>query len=349
MRLWTIQLSSPLSCIPSSQMASAHLCNTNDDIKHVFVCGLHRSGTTVLAQKIGELKNCTAFGNTGALMDEGQHLQDIYPPDYVYGGVGKFGLAAHAHLTENSPLLTPTNVSRLRRAWETYWDRNKTIRIEKTPGNLLMSRFLQAAFPNSYFVVIKRHPVPVSLATQKWSRTPLHNLFEHWLRCHEIFDQDKKFLDNLYELSYEDYIENPKKHLEKIANFIGTELVGTGDEGAADVHNKKYFLRWAQMLKHSPFRSYYFSVARRYEKRFAEQGYSLTPLGADTAIPLSQDGVIGRGITTLLYLGADICCALWRTKLRFMNWIHRSVDGYCPPKVRAFLRNCKATLTRRNA
>jgi hypothetical protein len=330
-------------------MASAHLCNTSDDIKHVFVCGLHRSGTTVLAQKIGELKNCTAFENTGALMDEGQHLQDIYPPDYVYGGVGKFGLAVHAHLTENSPLLTPTNISRLRRAWETYWDRNKTIRIEKTPGNLLMSRFLQAAFPNSYFVVIKRHPVPVSLATQKWSRTPLHNLFEHWLRCHEMFDQDKKFLNNLYELSYEDYIENPKKHLEKIANFIGTELVGTWDEGAADVHNKKYFFRWAQMLKNSPFRSYYLSVARRYEKRFAEQGYSLTPLGADTAISLNEDGLIGRGIATLLYLGADIYCAPWHTKLRLMNWTHRSVDGYCPPKVRAFLRNCKATLTRRKA
>jgi hypothetical protein len=102
-----------------------------------------------------------------------------------------------------------------------------------------MSRFLQAAFPNSYFVVIKRHPAPVSLACQKWSRTPLHDLFEHWLRCHEIVDQDKKVLNKLYELSYEDYIENPKKQLEKIANFIGTELVGTGYEEAADVHKKK--------------------------------------------------------------------------------------------------------------
>jgi hypothetical protein len=89
----------------------------------------------------------------------------------------------------------------------------------------------------------------------------------------------------------------------------------------------------------TPFRSCYLSVARM-------QGYSLTPLGADTAISVNEDGVIACGITTPLYLGADICCAVWRMKLRLMNWIHRSVLGFCPPRVRTFLRNCKATLTR---
>src|SRR5215469_717736 len=192
-------------------------------VKYVFVCGLHRSGTTILAHNIGELENCTAFHHTGAKMDEGQHLQDVYLPDYVYGGVGKFGFAPQAHLTEKSPLLTETNVLRLRRSWEGYWDSHKTIRIEKTPGNLLMTRFLQAAFPATYFVVIKRHPVAVSLASQKWSRTPLHDLFDHWLRCHATFEEDKKYLDNVYELSYEDYIDHPQKHLAKIASFIGTE------------------------------------------------------------------------------------------------------------------------------
>src|SRR5215469_3324362 len=119
--------------------------DTQTQIKHVFVCGLHRSGTTILAQNVGELKNCTGFKNTGAIMDEGQHLQDVYAPDYLYGGVGKFGFAPEAHLTESSPLLTPENVSRLRHTWEKFWDADKRIRIEKTPSNLLMTRFLQAA------------------------------------------------------------------------------------------------------------------------------------------------------------------------------------------------------------
>jgi hypothetical protein len=49
--------------------------------KYVFVCGLQRSGTSVLARNIGRLQDCTSFKNTGALQDEGQYLQDVYQLD----------------------------------------------------------------------------------------------------------------------------------------------------------------------------------------------------------------------------------------------------------------------------
>jgi len=318
---------------------------SDHEVKYVFVGGLHRSGTTILAQKIGELKNCTAFENTGAIMDEGQHLQDVYLPDYIYGGVGKFGFAPEAHLTEDSPLLTPANVSRLRQSWEGYWDRNKTIRIEKTPGNLLMTRFLQAAFSNSYFVVIKRHPVAVSLASQKWSRTPLHSLFEHWLRCHEIFEQDKKYLRNLCELFYEDYIENPNQQLARVANFIGTEFPLSAAEGAGDVHNKQYFEQWAQMLQTSPFRSYYRSIGARYATRFAQHGYSLVPGRAEEVPSDTKD----MPLTSLLCLGADIWAAVWRVTMLLKAGFLQTARSCCPEKVRAIWRNREAHLARRNA
>jgi hypothetical protein len=304
---------------------------SNDhEMKYVFVCGLHRSGTTILAQKIGELKNCTAFENTGAIMDEGQHLQDIYLPDYVYGGVGKFGFASEAHLTEDSPLLTPGNISRLRQSWEGYWDRNKTIRIEKTPGNLLMTRFLQAAFPNSYFVVIERHPVAVSLASQKWSKTSLHRLFEHWLQCREIFEKDKRYLKNLCELSYESYIENPNQYLAKVASFIGTEF-SPALHIETDVHNKKYFERWAQMLQSSAFKSYYRALATKYENRFTEYGYSLVPVGMETTISTREEALL----TSALFCGADIYCSLWRVTMRLRAWLLKNARSLCPDKIRA--------------
>ncbi len=173
----------------------------NDNFKYVFVCGLHRSGTTALARDIAKFKDCTAFANTGVPMDEGQHLQDVYPRDYTSGGPGRFGFNPATHLTEASPLLTPENAAKILRSWEPYWDSDKTIRIEKTPGNLLMTRFLQAAFPPAYFVVIQRHPVAVSLATQKWSAGARpHNLFDHGLWCHKLFDEDKKHLARVYEI-----------------------------------------------------------------------------------------------------------------------------------------------------
>src|SRR5580658_514199 len=242
--------------------------------KYVFVGGHHRSGTSVLAFNIGLMNNCTAFENTGVGMDEGQFLQTVYPTDLAYGGVGFFALDQRAHLTERSNLLTAENVAKLKASWNAWWDRNKSICVEKTPANLIMTRFLQAAFENSCFIVIKRHPVAACLATQKWSRTSVQKLFEHWLRCYEIFEEDKPCLRNVYELTYEEYTENQARHHQQIAVFIGTEppmdVVTTTDS-----YNKKYFDRWQQMLTSGIGKKYYQFVAAKYEPRFAHHNYSL--------------------------------------------------------------------------
>ena len=59
--------------------------------RYVFVCGLARSGTSLLGRNIARLENCTGFKNTGAGSDEGQFLQDVYPIAAAYGGAGRFG------------------------------------------------------------------------------------------------------------------------------------------------------------------------------------------------------------------------------------------------------------------
>src|SRR6266576_678447 len=102
--------------------------------KYVFVCGLQRSGTSVLARNIGRLNHCTTFKNTGVLEDEGQYLQDVYPTDHECGGTGWYGFNPRAHLTEASPLLTPQNVARIHASWHSYWDKSKSICVEKTPN-----------------------------------------------------------------------------------------------------------------------------------------------------------------------------------------------------------------------
>lgn len=310
-----------------------------DQKKYVFVCGMPRSGTTIIAKEIARLPKCTGFENTGVIMDEGQYLQDVYPTEWACGGPGRFGFDSRSHLTENSRLLTPSNVARLRHSWEPYWDKNEPIRIEKTPGNLLKTRFLQAVFPNAYFIVIQRHPVAVSLATQKWSRTPLHDLFRHWVRCYEIFDEDKKRLEHLYELRYEDYVNHPDNHVEEIAKFIGTEYSGSVQKGVGKSYNKPYFDRWVYMLQSSRFSSYYRCVAGEYQPKFALHGYSLLPSDSQ------GDKFVRRSIARLLYMGADVYSPLWRADLWLRVHAHRIVDRYCPPRIRALLFPRRAKLS----
>ena len=45
-------------------------------------------------------------------------------------------------------------------------------------------------------------------------------MFEHWLHCHAIYQRDKKHLKHVYELRYEDYVENQAKYHEEIAAFL---------------------------------------------------------------------------------------------------------------------------------
>ncbi len=293
----------------------------NGRYKYVFVCGLHRSGTTVLGRNVARLENCTALENTPRFIDEGQLLQDVYRIDTEFGGAGRFGFHPRAHLTETSDLLTPENVARLRTSWHLYWDKSKTICVEKTPGNLLMTRFLQAGFPNSYFVVIRRHPIAVSMATQgmklpgiMWNVkiTSLHRLFEHWLRCHELFEEDKKHLKHLYEFTYEDYIDNPAKCHQEIAAFIGTGDSEVGNAEITGSYNKKYFDRWSKLLTRSFFKRYYQYIARKYEPRFVKYGYSLTKgLGIDEEV-LRGHGKTSAALGALYCLGADACAILRR-------------------------------------
>jgi len=308
--------------------------------KYVFVCGLQRSGTSVLARNIGRLRNCTAFRNTGVLQDEGQYLQDVYATDHACGGTGRFGFNPRAHLTETSDLLTPENLVRLKASWERYWDPAKSIRIEKTPKNLLMTRFLQAAFPNSYFVVIKRHPVAVSMANQRWkvSMASLRMGFEHWLHCYGLYEEDKKHIGRLYELRYEDYINDPSRYHREIAEFIGAEVFEDEMEELAGAHNKKYFDRWRKLVTDSPFRQYYRYLARKYESSLELHGYSLTKIPG-TDHQLIPEGEGASALVGELYCRvADMHAFGWRLATRTAGLTRRTLRRMLPASVKKKLK-----------
>jgi hypothetical protein len=204
-----------------------------------------------------------------------------------------------------------------------------------------MTRFLQAAFPNSYFVVIKRHPVAVSMANQRWKKSmaSLRMGFEHWLHCYGIYEQDKKHIKRLYELRYEDYINNPSRYHREIAAFIGAEPSEDNMEELAGAHNKKYFDRWRKLATDSPFRGYYRYLARSYEPRLQLYGYSLINISGTKDPWLGKDERTSPLVGELYCRGADIHAFGWRLATRTAGMTRRLLRRLLPASMKTKLKS----------
>jgi hypothetical protein len=241
----------------------------------VFLAGLHRSGTTLLARLLAAHPEISGFSDTGVPADEGQHLQSVYPAAKVYGGPGRFGFAPESHLTEASPLASEKNGRKLFDEWSPHWDRSHPLLLEKSPPNLLKTRFLQALFPGSAFVVIVRHPIPVSIPTARWRGTRRYDrMFEHWLRCHALFEADRERLERVHVLTYEQLVQDPAGVLRGIFEFLGLDPIAPSEpvEGGA---NEKYFRQWRELKRDLRMRAFLDLVSLRYERRVRHYGYSL--------------------------------------------------------------------------
>jgi len=243
--------------------------------RFVFLAGLHRSGTTLLARLLAAHPQVSGFSGTGAPADEGQHLQTVYPSDHEYGRPGRFGFAPEMHLTEDSPLVSQENARKLFEEWSPHWDLSREFLLEKSPPNLLKTRFLQALYPDSSFVVIVRHPIPVSIPTAKWRGTRRYDrMFEHWLRCHALFEADREHLERVHVLQYEQMVRDPAMVLREVFEFLELDPIPPSEPVKTGA-NEKYFGRWRELKRDPRMRAYLDLVSLWYERRMRRYGYSL--------------------------------------------------------------------------
>jgi hypothetical protein len=253
----------------------------------VFVGGLHRSGTTPLTRCLAAHSQVSGFEGTGVEEDEGQHLQTVYPPARAHGGPGRFALAPAAHLTETSPLLTPGTAARLLAQWTPHWDLNRPVLVEKSPPNLVMTRFLQGAFPDARFVMVVRHPAIVSLSTRKWARLrSLSALLDHWFAAHRTFEEDAAFLHQRRVGKYERLVADPRGTLDEIGAFL--ELDGEIPAGGIDTRRSATYERqWAELATGGRLaRERFRTLCRRHEPAANHFGYSLLDLDRTDPFPV---------------------------------------------------------------
>lgn len=251
--------------------------------RFIFVCGLHRSGTSVLFRALRDHPAVSGFQDTSSPENEGMHLQTVYRPSGHYGGAAAFGFHPEAHLTEHSALVSDANRQKLFCEWSRYWDLSREYLLEKSPPNLIRTRFLQAMFPDSYFIVLLRHPLAVSYATQKWYRRfrvnwrSLPRILEHWLICHEIFRADQVHLGRSLVFKYEHFVADPAKWMHEIQGFLDLPAAPMNQQVFRNV-NEKYFGKWQRNLSGLLTGIGARSMVRRFEARVKSFGYSLIDL-----------------------------------------------------------------------
>jgi hypothetical protein len=212
--------------------------------RHAFVCGLHRSGTSLITRSLMRHPDISGFAKTGMIEDEGQFLQSVMPLEKEFGGVGRFGFDPRAHLTEASPLNTPDNARKLLAEWSPHWDMSKPVLLEKTPSNLLRMRLLAALLPTSAFIIVTRHPVASALATMKWTEGNIFSLLCHWAHCYRIARADTALLPHVLWVSYEAFVENPRAECDRMLHFLG--LAPHGEPLSFTDENGKYFSLWKE-------------------------------------------------------------------------------------------------------
>jgi len=208
----------------------------------IFVCGLHRSGTSALHRVLRQSDAVSGFGGTGAPEDEGQHLQSVFPPATAFGGPGRFAFDPASRMTESSVRDLEGERDTLLREWGAYFDLHRSCFVEKSPPNLLRARYLQALFPGAKFVFIVRHPIAVSLATESWSkRTRLENLL-HWHAAHMLMLRDIPHVEHKIVLRYEDLCASPSASLTEISRLLNIAPPEPAEE--LTDRNEKHFGRW---------------------------------------------------------------------------------------------------------
>lgn len=192
--------------------------------RYVFVGGLHRSGTSLVARLIGDLPGISAINAAPVPENEGVYLQGAIPHTARHGKPMQFATDPAQHHIEGSHFDRLETRIRLERDWAPYFA-NAPWRVEKSPVNLTRMRLYQQLFPLSQFVVVTRHPEAVAAATSKWVDMDCAAMMHHWLDAHDIVRRDLAYLHAVMAVRYEDLVADPKATLARLAAFLDVETV----------------------------------------------------------------------------------------------------------------------------
>lgn len=189
----------------------------------VFLVGCYNSGTTLLAELLGQ------HPSISALPTEGHFITDQFVKDYDIGlprmWVEREDIFC---LSENDQGPDPV---RVKKEWGMRLDLAKPVLLEKSPPNTAKTRWLQAHFENAHFIGMLRNGYAVAEGITRKADPrhlregwPIEMSAYQWKRSNEILQRDSQHLKHFMWVKYEDLVADTVGTLNRITDFI--ELPG---------------------------------------------------------------------------------------------------------------------------
>ncbi len=196
----------------------------------VFLVGCYNSGTTLLAELLGQ------HPDISALSTEGHFITDQFIKDYDVGlprmWVGREDIFC---LTEDDNGPDPI---RIQKEWGMRLDLTKSVLLEKSPPNSAKTRWLQKHFENAHFIGIVRNGYAVSEGISRKAEPrhllngwPIEMSAYQWMRSNEILKSDAMHLKHFVWVKYEDLVDDIEGTLNKLAEFIGISTFQSFEKG----------------------------------------------------------------------------------------------------------------------
>ncbi|GGE38913.1 hypothetical protein GCM10011360_28320 [Primorskyibacter flagellatus] len=208
--------------------------------RYLFIGGLHRSGTSLLARLVARHPDISAITGSPAPENEGCFLQGAIPHTAVHGRPMHFATDPDQHHVEGSRYDSLDVRARIEADWNAWFDPSRPWRLEKSPVNLTRMRLYQQLFPMAQFVVIVRHPEMVAAAVAKWVEATPAALVDHWLAAHRRVLDDLPYLHAVCVIRYEDLCRDPSRTVAGIHRFMDLAPNDTARDEAIRNGNADY-------------------------------------------------------------------------------------------------------------
>lgn len=184
-----------------------------DSQKWCFLVGCNNSGTSLLHKMLHRT------GEVVSTEREGQYYTAVLERGHRRGYERVWTeFLNDIRMDEN----TEADIPRLVYDWVSSVEQPlKSVFLDKTTLNAVRMRWLQKAFPNSYFIGLVRNGYSVCEGIIRKGRKDATRAAVHWNLVNRIMMEDSQYIRNFMMVRYEDLVTKQEDTAKDIANFLG--------------------------------------------------------------------------------------------------------------------------------